>query len=163
MGLPGRLERLIAPSVEAMGFDVVRVMLTGTSRPVLQVMVERRDGAGMTVDDCAGISRAISALLDVEDPVAGGYTLEVSSPGLDRPLVRLGDFARFAGHEAKVETLRPIDGRRRFRGRLLGVDEGTVRILVDGVSRDLPYPDIQRAKLILTDDLIAGAEERGRQ
>ncbi len=123
-------------------------------------MVERRDGRTVTVGDCAAISRAVSAVLDVEDPVSGPYTLEVSSPGIDRPLVRLKDFERFAGFEARVETNRPIDGRRRFRGRLLGVEGETVRIRVEDATTDLPYVDIQRAKLILTDDLLAASQEQ---
>ena len=130
---------------------------------VLQIMVEPKDGAGgnqgMTADNCATISRAVSALLEVDDPISSAYTLEVSSPGLDRPLVRLKDFDRFQGLEAKIEINRPRDGQRRFRGRLLGVDGDTVRILVDGVEVDLPHPDIHKAKLLMTDELIAASEE----
>ncbi len=155
MELPGRIERMIAPTVEAMGFRLVRVLVSGSGKPRLQVMAERRDGKAMGVDDCAGISREISAVLDVEDPFDGVYTLEVSSPGIDRPLVTSQDFERYAGFEAKVETGRLIGGRKRFRGRLIGLQDGCVRIMVDGATLDLPYPDIQRAKLVLTDDLLA--------
>ena len=112
----------------------------------------------MQVDDCADLSRAISALLDVEDPIVGTYTLEVSSPGIDRPLTRIKDFERFAGFEAKVETQRPIGGRKRFRGKLIGIDGGQVRLHVDGVDVDVPYDEIAKARLVLTDELLAAAK-----
>src|SRR6056297_3500273 len=121
MDLLDRVHDIIEPAAEAMGYELVRVHLSGGRRPVLQVMVERADRAPMNVDDCAEVSRAVSAVLDVEDPVPGEYVLEVSSPGIDRPLTRLADFERFAGFEAKVETEAPIEGRKRFRGRLEGV------------------------------------------
>jgi ribosome maturation factor RimP len=160
MDLPGRIEELITPTVEGMGFSVVRVQLSGQQRVRLQVMAERHDGQAMLVDDCAALSRAISAVLDVEDPVPGAYILEVSSPGIDRPLVRLDDFERFAGFEARVETVRLFDGRRRFKGRLLGVTGQMVRLRVEGVAVELPFLDIRRAKLILTDELLAAAEKQ---
>src|SRR5258708_25130091 len=116
-----KVEDLLAPVLEALGYGIVRVQLHSGRRATLQIMAERRDGAAMSVDDCAQISRAASALLDVEDPITGAYDLEVSSPGIDRPLTRLQDFERFAGFEAKLETDRLLDGRRRFRGRILGV------------------------------------------
>ena len=155
--LADRVERLIAPSLEDMGYAVVRVMLTGQSRPTLQIMAERADDRGMTVDDCADISRVVSALLDVEDPVRGAYTLEISSPGLDRPLVKPRDFARFAGFEAKVEMRRPIDGRRRFRGTLVEATERSVRMGVEGGVVELPFEAIEKAKLVVTDALITQA------
>jgi len=163
MELSNRVQHLIEPSIEDLGFDIVRVQITGKEKLLMQVMVEHKDGQGMTVEDCATVSRAISALLDVEDPVKGTYTLEVSSPGLDRPLTRLNDFDRFQGFDAKIETNRPLDGRRRFKGRLLGVDGESVRILVDDQEMKLPHPEIHRAKLLLTDDLIAAAEGNKRQ
>ena len=163
MELSNRVQHLIEPSIEDLGFDIVRVRITGKEKLLMQVMVEHKDGQGMTVEDCATVSRAISALLDVEDPVKGTYTLEVSSPGLDRPLTRLNDFNRFQGFDAKIETNRPLDGRRRFKGRLLGVDGESVRILVDDQEMKLPHPEIHRAKLLLTDDLIAAAEGNKRQ
>ena len=160
MDLPGRIERMIAPAIEALGYRLVRVLLSGARQPRLQVMAERRDGKAMGVDDCAGISFEVSAILDVEDPFDDAYTLEVSSPGVDRPLVTGQDFERFAGFEARVDTGRPIGGRKRFRGRLIGLRDGNVRIMVDGATLDLPYPDIQRAKLVLTDDLLAACGEK---
>ena len=159
MDLASRIQKLIEPTVGDLGFEIVRVRISGKKQLSMQVMVEQKDGQGMTVDDCATISRAISALLDVEDPVKGAYTLEVSSPGIDRPLVRMGDFDRFQGFQAKIETNRSFNGRRRFKGRLLGVEGETVRIMIDGQEMKLPHPDIQRAKLVLTDDLIAASEE----
>jgi ribosome maturation factor RimP len=151
----GKIEALIAPSLEAMGYRVVRVAVTGGRRATLQVMAERVDDKAMTVEDCADISRSVSALLDVADPIATAYTLEVSSPGIDRPLVRREDFARFAGFEAKVELTAPVDGRRRFRGKLLGVEGDEVRLLVDAAPVALPLATVVRAKLVLTDELLA--------
>lgn len=156
MDLAGRVEALIGPTVEAMGFSLVRVQILGRSRPRLQVMAERTDGESMLVEDCAAISRAISVVLDVEDPIEGEYTLEVSSPGIDRPLVRLADFDRFAGFEVKVEMDLAVDGRRRFQGRLLGTDgDAVVRLRMEDGEVLLPFADIRRAKLVLTEDLLA--------
>src|SRR5260221_6147755 len=118
-----RIENLLHPSLEAMGYGIVRVQFTGGQRPTLQVMAERLDGQGMSVDDCAEISRAVSAILDVADPINTAYHLEVSSPGIDRPLVRLADYSRFAGYHARIETDRLVEGRKRFKGGLLGVNE----------------------------------------
>lgn len=149
-----RVAELLRPAIEDLGFDLVRVEFLGLRSPRVQVMVERLDGVGMTVDDCAMVSRAISAILDVEDVVPGSYALEVSSPGIDRPLVRLGDFDRFAGFEAKVELVAPREGRRRFRGRLLGTEGELVRLDLAEGTVDLPFADIHRAKLVLTDELM---------
>ena len=120
-------------------------------------MVERTDGKGMTVDDCAGVSRTIEAILDVADPIAGTYILEVSSPGIDRPLTRLQDFDRFAGFDGRVEMRMPIEGRRRFRGRLLGRDGELVRLVTESGEVALPFSDQAKAKLVLTDELIAAS------
>ena len=152
---------LIQPSLEAMGYRLVRVAFTGGRRATLQVMAERRDDAPMTVDDCAEISRNVSALLDVADPIAERYDLEVSSPGIDRPLVAREDFERFAGYEAKLETSRPVDGRKRFRGRLLGIEDETVRLRLDGEGEvKLPFGAIAKAKLVLTDELLEAARRQ---
>jgi len=153
---------LVEPTLTAMGYELVRVMSTGGQRPTLQIMAERHDRAGMTVDDCAEISRAVSALLDVENPIQGAYQLEVSSPGIDRPLIKPEDFDRFAGFEAKLETDRPIEGQRKFRGRLLGVVDEAVRLTLPEGERQIPLGAIRKAKLVLTDDLIAAAEAEGR-
>ncbi len=154
------IERMIAPTLEAMGFTVVRVRFSGGSRPVLQVMAERASDGSMNVDDCAEVSGVVSALLDVEDPIPGRYELEVSSPGLDRPLVRIGDFERFAGFEAKIEMAEPLDGRKRFRGRLIGVTEDTVRVADDHGEYELSFAGIANAKLVITDDLIEESLKR---
>ncbi len=148
---------IIEPALEAMGYSVVRVALTGARQATLQVMAERRDEAAMTVDDCALISRSISALLDVADPIAGAYTLEVSSPGIDRPLVRPEDYDRFAGFAVRIELSAPQDGRKRFRGRLLGRVDDHVRLAAETGEVRLPLAAIVRAKLELTDDLLAAA------
>lgn len=151
------LEDLIAPTLDGMGYELVRVVVSGSHWPTLQVMAERRDGAAMTVDDCETISRALSAKLDVEDPIASSYVLEVSSPGIDRPLVRPKDYQRFAGHLAKIETRQPLAGRRRFTGKILRADAAHVRVAVEAGEVDIPLADIARAKLVLTEELIAAA------
>lgn len=158
-GKGAEVEALIAPALGALGYEIVRVILTGERRPVLQIMVERHDGVAIGVEDCAEVSRTVSALLDVEDPIASAYTLEVSSPGIDRPLTRLADFERFAGFEARVELNAPRDGRRRFSGRLLGVAGETVRLENDAGEVALPFDAIAKAKLLLTDALIAASQE----
>ena len=155
MTLEQRIAAMIGPALEDMGFELVRVLISGNQRRKLQVMAEPADGTPMNVDHCADISRVVSALLDVEDPIDGAYTLEVSSPGIDRPLVKLKDFERFAGFEARVETNAPIDGRRRFSGRLLGVENNAVVMEVTEGRVSLPFDAIAKSKLLLTDDLIA--------
>lgn len=159
MNETGRIEKIIAPSIEAMGYEIVRVQLSGGQRPILQVMADRTDGAPMTVEDCADISRAVSALLDVEDPIAGAYSLEISSPGIDRPLTRLRDFQRFVGFEARIETRVAIDGRKRFRGVLKAVEGAVVSVETEHGSASVPFDNIQRAKLVLTDALIAATAD----
>jgi ribosome maturation factor RimP len=155
--------RIIEPSLEAMGYRLVRAALTNGQRPTLQVMAERRDEVAMTVDDCADISRSVSALLDVADPIAGAYTLEVSSPGIDRPLTRPEDYDRFAGFEARIDLSAPLDGRKRYRGRLLGRAGDCVRLAGEGGEARLPLAAIARAKLVLTDDLLAQAQRKPEQ
>jgi ribosome maturation factor RimP len=148
-----RIEDIVAPTVVGMGYEVVRVAMSrgGT----LQIMIEPSDGRPMDVEACAMLSRALSAVLDVEDPIAGSYTLEVSSPGIDRPLTREKDFTRWVGHVARVETAQPIDGRRRFKGTLLGLDAGAVRLrLDDGTEAEVPLSAVAKAKLELTDALL---------
>ncbi|CCG41913.1 ribosome maturation factor RimP [Magnetospirillum molischianum] len=155
MDLQSRLEALIGPSLDAMGYDLVRVQLQGNQRLTLQIMADRKDGAAMGVEDCVGISRSLSALLDVEDPISGAYTLEVSSPGVDRPLTRAKDFVQWAGFEVKLESAQPIEGRKRFRGRLVGLDDAdAVRLVVETGEVAIPLADVRGAKLVLTDELI---------
>ena len=163
------IARIIEPSLEAMGYRLVRLMQTGgPRRPTLQIMAERRDEAPMTVADCAEISRAVSALLDVADPIAGAYMLEVSSPGIDRPLVRPEDYDRFAGFEARVDLASPLDvagqgGRKRFRGRILGREGDQIRLADEKGEVRLPLDAIARAKLVLNDELLALAQRKPGQ
>ena len=152
------IAQLIEPSLAAMGYCLVRVLMTGGRRATLQVMAERLDDLSITHDDCAKISRSVSALLDVVDPIVGAYTLEISSPGIDRPLVCAEDYDRFSGFEAKIELTMPIDGRRRFRGRLIGTAEGAIRLLTTAGEAQLPLATVVRAKLVLTSDLIAARQ-----
>jgi ribosome maturation factor RimP len=146
---------IIEPSLAAMGYRLVRVAFLGARRATLQIMAERLDEAPMTVEDCTEISRSVSALLDVADPIAEAYMLEVSSPGIDRPLTRPEDYDRFAGFEAKIELGQPVDGRKRFRGRLLGRADDHIRLVDDAGEVRLPLAAIAKAKLVITDDLLA--------
>ncbi|MGB6536389.1 MAG: ribosome maturation factor RimP [Xanthobacteraceae bacterium] len=175
---PGRAARIAAlaePVLAGLGYRVVRVRVSGSAGCTVQVMVERADGT-MTIDDCEAASRALSPVLDAADPIESAYRLEISSPGIDRPLVRRSDFDRYGGHFAQVEMLAPIDGRRRFRGELGGLDGDCVRLrLGDGVAGQaaevllLRIDEMMEARLVLTDALVTEAlrrskrDERGRQ
>jgi len=156
-----KIKAIVEPVVESMGFELVRVTFGGQGRPRLQIMAERADGT-MTVDDCASLSQELSAVLDVEDPIESDYVLEVSSPGIDRPLTRRKDFERWAGFEAKLEMRTPIEGRRRFTGRLKGLDGERVILRVDDGEVGLPLEEVQKAKLVMTDDLIDSAGRKSR-
>ncbi|HTI80684.1 MAG TPA: ribosome maturation factor RimP [Acetobacteraceae bacterium] len=154
--LEARLAAIVSPTLESMGYELVRVAVLGRDRPTVQVMADRADGSQITVEDCEAISHTLSAVLDVEDPIPGAWSLEVSSAGIDRPLTRPKDWSRFAGHLARAETVAPIDGRRRFSGIVLGADDSSARMrLDDGSEIVLPLNAIRRAKLLLTDALIA--------
>ena len=148
-----RMAEIITPVIEDMGFELVRVRLMSGKTTTLQIMADKPDG-GIEVDDCAEISQAVGAVLDVEDPILDEYTLEVSSPGIDRPLTRLKDFEMFEGYEAKIETGEMIDGRRRFKGELAGVEDDEVLINVAEGTIGLKFDWLSDAKLVLTDDLI---------
>jgi len=150
-----RLAGIIAPVVEAMGYELVRVRFMSGGKKTLQIMAERPEG-GIRIDECAGISNAVSAALDVEDPIEDTFTLEVSSPGIDRPLTRLKDFDDFEGFEAKLETREPIDGRKRFRGVLAGTDGNEVLIDIDEGTVGLKLDWLVNARLVLTDRLVHG-------
>lgn len=158
-GKAAEVEQLIAGPLQGLGYAIVRVLLSGDRRAKLQIMVERLDGAAITVDDCAAVSRETSAHLDVADPIHGAYVLEVSSPGIDRPLTRLDDFARFTGFEARIEMRLPVEGRRRFRGQLCGLDDEQVRLATEDGEILLPFADMIKAKLMLTEELIAAHGE----
>jgi ribosome maturation factor RimP len=146
---------LIEPSLDAMGYRLVRVAFLGAQRGTLQIMAERRDDAPMTVEDCTEISRSVSAILDVADPIDNAYMLEVSSPGIDRPLTRPEDYDRFAGFEAKIELGQPIEGRKRFRGKLLGRAADQIRLVAEMGEVSLPFAAIAKAKLVITPELLA--------
>jgi ribosome maturation factor RimP len=153
-----RLAQIVTPVIEGLGFELVRLRVMSGKTRTLQIMADRPEG-GIEVQDCADISTAVSAVLDVEDPLEDAYTLEVSSPGIDRPLTRLKDFAVWEGYEARLETNELIDGRRRFRGALAGVDGDEVLIEIEEgeetLTIGLKFDWLSDAKLILTDDLIA--------
>ena len=152
-----RVVEVIAPTIADLGFDLVRVQYGGAPA-TLQVMVEPSDLSDLSVDACADISRAVSALLDVADPITGKYMLEVSSPGIDRPLTRPRDFSRFAGHEIKIELRQAIDGRKRFRGTLVGFEAGEVLLAIDVGTIGLDWPMVASARLVLTKALLAMAK-----
>jgi ribosome maturation factor RimP len=165
-GLASDLVALVEPVLESLGFRLVRIEVSGRDGKTVQIMAERPDGS-MTIDDCEAVSKAISPLLDVHDLVTDAYRLEVSSPGIDRPLVRPSDFVDWAGSEAKIEVKAPIDGRRRFKGRLEGFEDGEVLIEADlgeeghkiiGLAVGL----IASARLVLTDELIREALSRAK-
>ena len=154
-----KIERTIAPMAQTMGYDLVRVSLigAGSTRPTLQIMAERPDGT-MLIDDCSRLSQAVSALLDVENLIDEAYNLEVSSPGIDRPLTRLKDFDRYAGFEARIELHSPVNGQRKFKGTVRGVDGETILFETEqGATVHLTVGEVDKAKLLLTDELIRAA------
>jgi ribosome maturation factor RimP len=154
-GLEARIATAIGPTLVDMGYELVRVAVLGKDRPTVQIMADRADGNLIAVEDCETISHALSAVLDVEDPIPGNWTLEVSSAGIDRPLTRVKDWNRFAGHLAKAETAMPVDGRKRFSGVVLGADAQYARMrLDDGTEAALPLTEVRKARLVLTDALI---------
>jgi ribosome maturation factor RimP len=167
-GLAARVAAIAEPVLESLGYRLVRVRVSGSDGCTVQVMAERPDGA-MTIEDCETASRALSPALDANDPMDRAYRLELSSPGLDRPLVRLSDFKRHAGDVVKIEMAVAVDGRKRFRGQLLGVEGNLARIRRDDVAADepadilLPIEEMAEAKLVLTDALIAEALRRSKQ
>ena len=161
MVLESKIKEVLVPSLEAMGFSLVRIrIMGGGENRTLQLMIDRLDEQPISIEDCALVSRNASALLDVEDPINGAYMLEVSSPGIDRPLTKERDFERYAGFEAKLELRDVQDGQRRFRGRLLGCENGVVKLLTEAGETSLPFGTITAAKLILTDELVAAHERQ---
>jgi ribosome maturation factor RimP len=147
------LEPVFEPVIEKAGFKLVRLRIMGGAAKTLQVMAERPDGS-MDVEGCATLSHALLDFIEAEDPIEGEYEIEVSSPGIDRPLTRLMDFARWSGHEAKIELVAPVDGRKRFRAVLLGLDGTDVMIRADNTDIKFPFRSLANAKLVLTDKLI---------
>jgi len=157
-----KLAKIIDPVLTGMGFELVRLRLMSGKKITLQIMAERSDGT-IEVEDCAEISRTVSAVMDVEDPIDGEYTLEVSSPGIDRPLTRMVDFDRWEGYEAKLETTDLIDGRKRFRGILAGTEDQEVLVEIDEGTIGLRFDWLADAKLVLTNDLITESLRRSKQ
>lgn len=154
------LESLLTPVIEGLGYELVRIMNIGVQNPTVQIMIEPKNHGILTVDDCAKVSRAVSTVLDEKDPIDGEYTLEVSSPGIDRPLTKPEHFARFAGYEAKIETNEIVDGRKRFKGRITALKEGDIiGFEMEDVNYNIPFEAVSKAKLILTDELMAEAAE----
>jgi ribosome maturation factor RimP len=144
--------------LQALGYELVDLEAHTGSKGLLRIYIDQE--TGINLDDCEFVSRQLGAVLDVEDPISGPYELEVSSPGIDRPLTRLADFERFAGFEAKLETALPLEGQRRWKGCLLGLDGETVRLKTKTGEVALPFAAIQKAKLVLTDDLLAANDPR---
>jgi ribosome maturation factor RimP len=142
------LEALVRPTLESMGYGLVRVILSGREHPTLQIMAERQDGKPMGLEDCETISRTLSAKLDVEDPITRSYTLEVSSPGIDRPLTRPEDYRRFVGESVRLETREARAGRRRFTGRIAGAGDASVSLACEDGAFDIAFTDIARARLV---------------
>lgn len=167
-GLDARIAGIVRPVLAASGFRLVRVRLSGQNGLTLQIMAEREDGS-MDVDGCEEVSRAVSPALDVEDPIDKAYHLEISSPGIDRPLVRRGDFVAATGHLARMETTLPVSGRKRFRGRIVAADEDSVTIERDQAAYGeeptvrIPFDALADARLILTDDLIREALRKDKE
>lgn len=165
-GVAARVAAIVEPVIEDLGFNLVRVKVTGENGCTVQIMAERPDGT-MAVSDCETVSRAVSPVLDLEDPISTAYYLEVSSPGIDRPLVRVSDFERWTGHDAKIEVAVPVEGRKRYRGFLRGVENGELVIELPDVKEGLdpiarvPLSNLGEARLVLTDDLIRESLRRG--
>lgn len=165
-GVAARVAATVEPVLEDIGFRLVRVKVSSQNGTTVQIMAERPDGT-MNVEGCETVSRALSPVFDLEDPVPGAYHLEISSPGIDRPLVRAGDFERWAGHEVRIELAVPLDGRKRFRGIIRGIEGNTVRVELpdtkagDEVMAQLSLADIGEARLVMTDELIRESLRRG--
>ena len=149
------LQDMLEPVISELGYETVRVITIGQANPTLQIMIDRLDGKDIVVEDCAKVSRKVSEVLDEKDPIKDQYNLEVSSPGLDRPLTKPEHFARFAGYEAKVETDELIENRKRFKGKIISIDgENTIRFEMDGTEYAIPFDAVSKAKIVITDELL---------
>ena len=154
------LQDMLEPTINELGFDVVRILTIGQKNPTLQIMIERKDRTDIIVEDCAKVSRAVSEILDEQDPIKDQYSLEVSSPGLDRPLITLEHFQRFSGYEAKIETAVEVESRKRFKGRIVNVDDkNNIHFEMDGQEYVIPYDAVSKAKILITDELLAKYQE----
>lgn len=155
MDVVEKIRTIIEPSVDAMGYELVLIKLAdGSRRKTLTLMAERKDGGAMGIEDCTQVSRMAGALLEVDDPISGSYDLEVCSPGIDRPLTKPNDFEKYTGYEAKIETLLPIDGRKRFRGVLKGLQGESVEMVLPEGTYNIPLGNVRTAKLVMTDALM---------
>jgi ribosome maturation factor RimP len=166
-GLAAQFAAIVEPTIVDLGYRLVRILVSGKEGKTVQIMAERPDGS-MTIDDCETVSKSISPVLDVHDPLAGAYRLEVSSPGIERPLVRPSDFEDWAGYEARVELKQPVDGRRKFKGMLDGFEDGEVRMECDIAGAGLkvlgfPVHLVSDAKLVITDELIRESLNRAKK
>lgn len=166
-GVAARVGRIVEPMIRSLGLRLVRVKISSQNGCTVQIMAERPDGF-LGIEECEAVSRAIAPLLDVEDPITSAYNLEISSPGIDRPLVRASDFARWAGHEAKIEMAVPVEGRKRFRGIIEGVEGEKVSIHLPDAAEDQPNTalldirEIAEARLVMTDEVVAESLRRGK-
>lgn len=149
------LAEMLEPVIERLGYECVRIMTIGQANPTLQIMIDKTDDTEVTVDDCAKVSRALSEVLDEKDPITDKYNLEVSSPGLDRPLTKPVHFKKFAGNEVKIETDELVNGRKRFKGELRGIEGSDVLLVMDENVYQIPFDAITKAKIVLTDELLA--------
>ena len=154
-----KIKQLIVPIINSLGYDLVRIQICDEKTKTVQIMVERLDEADLTLEDCSIISKEISVILDINDPISGNYLLEVSSPGIDRPLLRLKDFEKYAGFHARVDMNIMFEGRKKFRGRLTGIEGVNIRIRVKEETYVLPFDEIQKAKLLLTQELLDAATQ----
>lgn len=152
------LQAMLEPITTQLGYELVRIITIGQKNPTLQIMIDRLDGKNINVDDCVKVSRAVSEFMDEKDPIKDQYSLEVSSPGLDRPLTKIEHFKRFAGLEAKLETFNEVDKRKRFKGLLKNVNGNQISIDMDGTEYTIDFDNISKAKLVITDELLAMAE-----
>ncbi len=149
------LQDMLEPVISELGYETVRIITIGQANPTLQIMIDRLDGKDIVVEDCAKVSRKVSEVLDEKDPIKDQYNLEVSSPGLDRPLTKPEHFARFAGYEAKVETDELVENRKRFKGKIISIDgENTIRFEMDGTAYAIPFDAVSKAKIVITDELL---------
>lgn len=153
------LEDLLSPVIEAQGYELVRMINIGQKNPTVQIMIDRLDGKEITVDDCAKVSRAVSEVLDEKDPIDDRYNLEVSSPGLDRPLTKLAHFSKYAGYDAKIETSEEVAKRKRFNGKIVAVEGQNIRFAMADEEYVIPFDAVAKAKLVLTDELFAAWEQ----
>jgi len=154
MDIVEKITTMITPSLDALGYEIVQIKLMDTKRKTLSVMAERKDGEIMSFDDCTAISRTVSALMDVEDPITSAYDLEVMSPGVDRPLVKFSDFVKHVGYEVKLETLIPVNTRKRFKGKLKSAADNKIVMTIDDGEHEIIHHNIRTAKLVMTDELM---------